>query len=384
MPPSLLNLQFLLVGSTNFSLFLVLATWSFLPLFIVDIGGDAFDAGIVMGAMGITSLGSIPLLTPLIDRHGRRFFIIGGALLVGVSNAGFLLFDSYSHLMILVRLVQGIGFASCFNACSTIVVDLVPKEHRAQGIGIFAVSSSAAIAVGPYIGERVLLAGGYEAYFLLLLGFGLVGFMTGLFVKEPASRSAEENSHGFFPTATRNRLLSMMFTAAVFGAGFAAMNTFFPLYAKTLGLHAGIFFTTYGISLLVVRLLLGHLADKISRNRLIFSCLIGFGLMLGLTSRIYAPWHTVAVGALFGVLQGLSYPAMMARMVDRSAAHNRAVVVGLYTGSFGAGIHLSVLAWGYIADLRGLPFMFLSAASLMLLGAAASLSRNHRNRRVRE
>ncbi len=376
MPRSLLNLQFILVASTNFSLFLMMATWNFLPVFIVDIGGDAFDAGLVMGAMGITSLGCIPFLTPLIDRYGRRGFIIGGILVAALSNAGFLLFHSYSHLMILVRLFQGVGFASCFNACSTVVVDLVPKEHRAQGIGIFAVSSSVAIAIGPYIAEKIILAQGYEAYFILLMGFGLVGFVTGLFVQEPASVTVHEKAHGFLPTLTQNHFVPMMVTAAVFGAGFAAMSNFFPLHAKTIGLQAGPFFTTYGASLLAVRILLGHVADRVSRNRLVFACLIGFGLMLGLTSHLYAPWHTIAIGALFGVLQGLSYPAMMARMVDRSQAYNRAVVVGLYTGSFGAGINLSVLAWGFIADLGGLPFMFLTAAALMLLCGACSLLQN--------
>jgi MFS family permease len=383
MPPSLLNVQFLLIAVTNFSLFMVMATWNFLPVFIVDIGGDAFDAGIVMGAMGVTSLASIPFLTPLMDRYGRRRFIIGGALLVAVSNGGFLPFHSYSHLMILVRLVQGVGFASCFNACSTAVVDLVPREHRAQGIGIFAVSSSAAIAIGPYIGEKVLLSQGHRAYFLLLIGFGLIGCMTGLLVKEPASRTIQPQSQGFFPTASRNNLIPMMLTAAVFGAGFAAMSNFFPLHAKRLGLQAGPFFTSYGVSLLLVRLLLGHLADTISRKTLVFACLIGFGLMLGLTACISTPWHTLAIGLLFGLLQGLAYPAMMANMVDRSDTYNRAVVVGLYTGSFGAGINLSLFAWGYIADLEGLPFMFLSAAALMLIGAAVSLVQKVQSRGTR-
>ena len=38
----------------------------------------------------------------------------------------------------------------------------------------------------------------------------------------------------------------MMITAGIFGSGFAAMNTFFPLYAKNLGLRAGVFFVCYG------------------------------------------------------------------------------------------------------------------------------------------
>ena len=69
-------------------------------------------------------------------------------------------------------------------------------------------------------------------------------------------------------------------------------------------------------------------------------------------------------------MQGLSYPAMMARMVDRSNDGNRAVVVALFTGSFGVGINLSVLGWGFIANLQGLSVMFLVGGMMMFAAAA--------------
>lgn len=367
----LLSSQFLLIGATNFSLFLVLSTWSFLPLFIVDIGGNSTDVGLIMGSIGITTLGSLPFVTPLMDRYGRKPFIVGGALVAGVSNAGFFLFDSYSLLIAVVRLIQGAAFAACFNGCSTAVVDLVPAESRAQGIGLFGVSSSLAVAIGPYLGEKVLLGWGFDAYFLLLVGFGLTGFFIGLLVKEPPRRISQKEVHGFFPTALRDHHLPMMAIAALFGSGFGAMNYFFPLYAKTLGLHAGIFFVSYGVSLLAARIVIAPIADRVRRETLILACLVGFGSMLLLTSAIGFAWHTIALGVLFGVLQGLSYPALMARMVDRSRAANRAVVVGLFTGSFGAGINGSVLVWGVLADLWGLKVMYLASGAVMLICASA-------------
>ena len=60
---------------------------------------------------------------------------------------------------------------------------------------------------------------------------------------------------------------------------------------------------------------------------------------------------------------------MMAKMVDRSNAENRAVVVALFTGSFGVGINASVVIWGAIAKIQGLSFMFLLGGLLMLLTA---------------
>jgi MFS family permease len=368
----LFNCQFLLIAATNLCLFLVVATWSFLPVVIVELGGDKVDVGLVMGSLGVTSLGCLPLVAPLIDRYGRKIFIVGGILLMGITNAGFLLFHSYSPLMILVRLVQGIAFAACFNGCATAVVDLIPPEHRAQGIGFFGVSGSLAVAVGPYIGEVFLLKWGYTAYFLLLVGFGMLGFLMALMVKEPDRKSSRGRLQGFFPTAFQNGHLSMMVTAGIFGSGFAAMNTFFPLYAKSLGFQAGLFFICYGFSLLMFRIVLGQLADRVNRDKLILACLVGFGVLLVSTSRVESMIQTVLLGSFFGVLQGLSYPAMMARMVDRADDHNRGVVVALFTGSFGVGLNVSMLAWGVIADATGLSFMFLIGGLIMFVCAVVS------------
>lgn len=369
MAQSFITLQFILVGAVNFTLFLIISTWNFLPLFVVETGGDKAAAGLVMGAIGVTSLAALPFLTPLIERYGRRLFITGGILVVGLSNAAFFLFDRYSLMMIALRLVQGVGFAACFNACTTAVVDLVPRNHRAQGIGLFGASGSLAVAVGPYLGEEVLLTWGFPGYFSLLVAFGLCGFCASFFVVEPARRPTRGRLRGFFSTAINDHHLFMMVTAAVFGSGFAAMNTFFPLYAKSLGLRSGPFFVSYGLTLVSVRLCLGSLADRVPRERLIAVCLVGFGFMLVGTSRMALAWHTIALGFVFGALQGLSYPAMMAKMVDRSREDNRAIVVGLFTGSFGVGINLSVLVWGYVADLNGIEFVYL-ASGIALFGCA--------------
>jgi MFS family permease len=365
--------QFLLIAATNFCLFLVVSTWSFLPVVIVDLGGNKMDVGLVMGSIGITSLGALPFVAPLIDRYGRKLFIVGGILVIGLTNAGFLFFDQYSPSMILVRLVQGVAFAACFNGCATSVVDLVPPSKRAQGIGFFGVSGSLAVSVGPFAGEMLLSHWGYKAYFLLLVVFGLVGFLASLFIKEPERRESRKAMNGFFLTAFQEGYISLMAMAVVFGSGFAAMNTFLPLYAKELGLQAGIFFVCYGCTLILVRLLLGQLTDRMNRDRLIFVCLLGFGFMLISNSQISSMFQTGFLGAVFGVVQGLSYPSMMARMVDRSSEHNRAVVVALFTGSFGVGINLSVFAWGIIADASGLSFMFVVGGMIMLAAAAISV-----------
>ncbi len=368
----LLSGRFMAITTVNFTLFLIVAAWNFLPVFVVKVGGSEIDAGVVMGSLGITSLGSLPFLAPLMDRYGRRLFIRIGILSVGLSNCGFLLFGEYSPLIILVRLFQGLAFAACFNACATAVVDTVPRHRRAQGIGLFGISGALAMAVGPYVAETFILNWGFDSYFSLLVFFGLAGFFISLVVPESHTAATHQKVHGFFSTAIGDGHLPMMVIAAVFGAGFSALLNFFPLYAQEIRIRSGLFFFSYGTALVVVRLFLGRLADALNKDRLIFACLVAFGIILAVTARVTLLVETSLLGVLFGVTQALSYPAMMARMLDRSREHNRAVVVSLFTGSFGIGIHLSSFLWGTIASLRGLSFMFSFGSALILASALIS------------
>ena len=293
-----------------------------------------------------------------------------GIFVVGVSNLGFMLFQHYSPWMLLIRLIQGLAFAACFNACSTALVDLLPFNKRVQGIGLYGISGSLAVAVGPYLGETVIIHFGFNAYFALLSVFGIIGACLGLAFKEPfiCIRSRVPKVR-FFRTVIQGKHVAMMSLVAVFGSGFAAMNTFFPLFAKSLGIRAGIFFTSYGATLIIVRLVLGTVVDRMNRDKLILVCLLGFGALLVATAQIQSMVQTIYLGILFGATQGLSYPAMMARMVDKSSDANRAIVVSLFTGSFGVGINLSVLLWGFIGEINGLPFMFAFGGSLMFVTA---------------
>ena len=364
------NPKFLVLAGSNFFLFMVVSAWSFLSFYVTEHGSDAADVGLFMACAGVTSLGSLPFIAPLIDRYGRKKFMSWGMFFVGFSNLGFALFDGYFPWLLAIRLLQGTAFAACFNACSTALVDLLPFEKRVQGIGLYGISGSLAVAIGPFLGETALIQFGFNAYFILLATFGLIGTALVLTYKEsPRLTTSKSAPVKFFPTVIKGKHIAMMSLVAVFGSGFAAMNIFFPLFARDLGMRAGIFFTSYGITLIVVRLILGSIVDRLDRDKLILMCLVGFGVLLIGASQVVSQIHTILLGALFGFCQGLSYPAMMARMLDRSNTDNRAIVVSLFTGSFGVGINVSVLIWGFVAQLKGLSFMFVSGGSVILITA---------------
>ena len=110
--------NFSLIIASSFLFFCNFSSFFLLPLFIKSLGGNERNIGFVMGSFGITSIGSIPLVSYLLDKYGRRKFLMLGSLVMSFSSFGFLFIKDLSPLLYVFRLFQGIGFAFFFHFVS--------------------------------------------------------------------------------------------------------------------------------------------------------------------------------------------------------------------------------------------------------------------------
>ena len=78
----------------------------------------------------------------------------------------------------------------------------------------------------------------------------------------------------------------------------------------------------------------------------------------------------VAVGALFGAAQGISYPTLHAFLVDLTPPAHLGRSQALFNGAFNLGVMSSAFVFGPVTDHLGHRTMFLSAAMLPLFAAA--------------
>jgi len=108
------------------------ATWNFLALRILDVGGGAFLVG--LGA-SLQAAAEVPVMraTPRLARRvGQRgLFVIGCAIYSAVFLTWGFLSDAAS--ISALRLVAGVGFALTYIGSVVIVDDLVPERSRATG-----------------------------------------------------------------------------------------------------------------------------------------------------------------------------------------------------------------------------------------------------------
>ena len=78
------------------------------------LGGSSFEVGLAVGSFSLSALLLRPLAGRLGDLRGRRLLVVGGGLVVAVSEAGYVVSGSLP-VLIAFRLLTGVGEAFFFT-----------------------------------------------------------------------------------------------------------------------------------------------------------------------------------------------------------------------------------------------------------------------------
>src|SRR5438445_632306 len=175
MPPSTRTACFARVTAANFCFFLTFASFFLLPLHVRALGGTERTIGLVMGTSGLAGLVSVLAVGALLDRFGRRIFLLAGLATMSAAAGAFLLVERIGSGIFVLRAVQGLAFAAGFNAASTLAAEFAPEGRRAAALGLFGVSTLATHALAPTLGEQLVRLGGFPALFVAAAVFSAVG-----------------------------------------------------------------------------------------------------------------------------------------------------------------------------------------------------------------
>src|SRR5881397_3521506 len=89
------------------------------------------------------------------DRFGRRRMLAIGLSIFTAASAAAALAPSAGALVV-ARAVQGVGGALVMPLTLTVIAAAVPKEKRAQAIGIWGAVAGVAVALGPVLGGAIV------------------------------------------------------------------------------------------------------------------------------------------------------------------------------------------------------------------------------------
>jgi MFS family permease len=136
-----------------------------LALYLITFGASSTVIGAVMAVFTVsTTVMRIPV-GMLIDRTGRKPFLLGGMGLFGAGNLGYLWAPSVLSILPF-RVLHGIGWSGCTTAVATLSADIAPQARRGELMGYAGMASSLVGALGPVIGFALFQRFNYAGVFL--------------------------------------------------------------------------------------------------------------------------------------------------------------------------------------------------------------------------
>lgn len=364
--------DFVLTWIGRFGVFLAHhVTRPLIPLYLITFGASSTVIGAVMAVFTLTATVMRVPIGLLIDRVGRKPFLLYGVIFFAAGNLGYLWAPSIL-LMIPCRILHGLGWSGCTTAVTTIGADIVPQARRGELMGYAGMASSLASALGPVLGFALFQRFDYPGVFLGAAAFLVLSFLAGLPITEPRREKPEQQDRSthWLETVAVKETIHPAIAVAFLSFGHGGILTFLPIQALKLGLtNPGIWFGVYAACILLSRPIAGPLSDRVSRRAVILPGLIlniaGILLLAAATS----PAWLMAAAIVGGFGTGAAQPALMTVAVDQSAAARRGQSLAQFQLFYDLGIGIGSLALGALLDLVDQNFSMMYMATAVVASA---------------
>ncbi|MGB3736843.1 MAG: MFS transporter [Ilumatobacter sp.] len=377
----LLTVPFLTVTVSALAFFMYIGTLlPLIPLYIESdvIGGNEFGVGLNIAVFAVAAILARPFIGRLANRYGRRWVMVGGALIAASGGLGMSQVESLLPLLGL-RMLTGIGEAAVFVGAATLIADLSPRQRRAEGASYFSVAVFTGLGLGPVFGEQLLNDVEFERTFIAGGIFALVAGCIALFVPDHVVSPDEQSgaSSATTPKPARSGLSkyvhpSAILPGAVLALGVGGLTSFFlfvPDYSRDLGLsNSGGLFLVYALVSLLIRIFGATLPDRLGPRRMVTIALAAFAVGLFALATVASVWTLWFAAVLIGIGAAFNYPSLNALTVNRVADSERAQAISSFTMFFEIGSAISGLAIGALAQIVGKQSAFYGGVVMVLLG----------------
>ncbi len=347
-----------------------------LPLFVRnDLGGSDVAVGVAVGAFSVGAVLLRPFAGRIGDRWGRRVLIIGGALTVGVS-AGLYHLASAIGLLVLIRVLGGIGEAAFFVGAGTMITDLAPEARRGEAISYWSVAVYGGLAFGPTLGETLLARDQYARVWTVASALALLAGLLALLTRETMTPQTATEQAAIAAGTPRVRPPLLHRSALAPGlvlflglVGLAGFTEFVPLYVTQIGLDdSRSVFLLYGCLILVVRIAGARIPDRVGPLWAGTGATALAGLGLFIMAAVPRPIGLYLGTAVFSIGMSLLYPAMLMLALTGVPARERGSAVGTVSSFFDASQGLGAVILGGVAAFAGYRGAFLGGGLLAIVG----------------
>jgi MFS family permease len=328
-----------------------------LPMFIKQMGGNESQVGLAMGAFMLSAVIFRPLVGGLLDRFGRRPFIVWGLLLFTLAMY---MYNWVGGIVVLMglRILHGLSWAVSTTGTITAITDMIPSTRRGEGMGWFSTSMTLAMAIGPMFGIWVTQNLSYSALFLFAVVLSAAALLLTLGAKmpfrpQPGARRIELFEKSVLPVAA-----SVFFLFIAYGG----ITTFVPLFAESIQVNSGAFFLAFAATLALSRPISGKLSDRYGEIFVIIPALVIMICALIVLSLSTGLIGVLVSAVLYGIGFGSAQPALQAATIRLARSDRIGVANATLSTANDLGIGLGAIILGWVSQYTSYRVLFAVSA----------------------
>ncbi|CAM4267759.1 MFS transporter [Jeotgalicoccus halotolerans] len=301
---------------------------------------------------------------------GKKMLIIGSVLIV-ILTASYLI-PMGIYTLIVLRILHGAAMGYAMTATGTIIAQIIPPSRNGEGIGYFSMSVVLATAVGPLIGVSLIAAYGFTSIFLFSFAMAIISLVIGLTVKAPPGQPSKSTDSGKFKIMDFFEKRAMPISAVMFVMAFAysGILSYVTAYAESISLiQAGsLYFTVYGITVLLSRPITGPLLDRKGANIVMYPAIIMFAIGLAVISQASLTMVFLIAAALIGFGYGNIQSVTQALAIKVTPPERLGLANTTYFIALDLGLGFGPFLLGYIVPSLGYRGMYMTLAFVVLAG----------------
>jgi MFS family permease len=289
-------------------------------------------------------------------------------------------------VLILGRLALGLGESVAMVGMMGWAIGLMGQARSGRVISLVGMGMYGAFAVGGPLGLALLDRLGFAGLMTVCTALPLAGLAIVAWL--PAVEPLAGPRESFWRII--GRIWRPGAAVGLQGVGFAALGAFFSLHFLSQGWpYAGLGLTFFGAGFVLVRLLCGHLPDRIGGARVALVSLFIEACGQYLIWLAPGPHAALAGALLTGLGCSMVFPAMRTEVVKRVPPHLRGTAIGGFAAFQDLAYGATAPVVGVLADHVGYSSVFLIgglAASLglwMVLSARTTSLRQDRRMTIR-
>jgi MFS family permease len=351
-----------------------------IPLFVHEkLGFSNLVVGLVIGIQFLATVLTRGYAGRITDQQGGKraalqgagFSALGGVLYMIAALPGMSAGVSLG-VVVAGRLTAGLGESQFITGCVSWSIASVGPQRAGMSMSWTGIAMFAALAIGAPVGMALYHQWGLQAAMIacvfapmlaILIAVGATSYVSPAGLRLPFHRVIGQ---------IWREGLSLMLQ----GVGLSGLTAFASLYFAARGwMHAGLVMTAFGVGFIFIRVVLGHLPDRIGGLRVAFWSLVIEAIGQAMLWRASQEWMALCGALVTGLGCALVFPALGVEALKRVLPANRGSAMGGFVAFLDIAYGVAGPGAGLVAGQFGYAAVYLLGTASALLGAALVLAR---------